>query len=72
MSQFFRPGKSSLANTLVQEISLLRQVEHLERCTKLEFTQPSKRTQINQFTWTEPLGAAKRSLLEALYGKANK
>jgi hypothetical protein len=72
LSQFFRLGKSSLANTLVRELSLFRQVEHLERCTKLDFTQASKRTQINEFTLTEPIGAAKRSLIEALYGKVNK
>ena len=71
LSRLFTKGKSSLANTLVRELSLLRQAEHFERCTNLDLTQPSKRTQISEFTLAESSGAAKRSLIDALYGKSS-
>ncbi len=69
LSRLFAKGQSSLANTLVRELSLSRQVEHLQRCNNLDSTQPAKRTQISEFTLAEPLGTAKRSLIEMLYGK---
>ena len=48
--QWLRIGQASLANTLVRELSSSRQIEHLERCTKLDGTQPLPRTKINEFT----------------------
>ncbi|WP_319421120.1 hypothetical protein [Pleurocapsa sp. FMAR1] len=69
LSKLFVKGQSSLANTSVRELSLSRQVEHLERCSNLDSTQPAKRTRISEFTLAEPLGTAKRSLIKMLYGK---
>ena len=71
LSRLFTKGQSSLANTLVRELSLFRQAEHLERCTNLDLTQPTKRTQISEFTLAESSGTTKRSLIDALYGKSS-
>ena len=71
LSRLFAKGQSSLANTSVRELSLSRQVEHLERCCNLDSTQPAKRTKISEFTLAEPLVTAKRSLIDVLYGKSS-
>ena len=69
LSRLFAKGQSSLANTSVRELSLSRQVEHLEKCSNLDSAQPAKRTQISEFTLAEPLSTAKRSLIKMLYGE---
>ena len=69
LSRLFAKGQSSLANTSVRELSLPKRVEHLEKCSNLDPAQPAKRTKISEFTLAEPLGTAKRSLIEMLYGK---
>jgi hypothetical protein len=70
ISRWFKGIRQSLANTLVQNLSHERQIEHGERCLVLDGANPPQKTQISEFMLAERLAKSKQAAIALLTGNA--
>lgn len=70
IAHWFKGIRQSLANSLVQNLSHERQIEHGERCLALDGANPPQKTQISEFMLAERLAKSKQAAIALLTGNA--